>query len=80
MALGLVRQYQLTHAADPTTLVVRVDGEEIPADPDNGWTYDRQHWVLYFHGSAIPERGAEISVTYEIVSYAERPEGAPETE
>jgi len=64
-AVGILDQFKLSSAADPTTLVVTVDGAEVPADDTNGWTYDSLHWLIIFHGSAVPPEGSEITVEYD---------------
>ncbi|MBX2796966.1 MAG: VWA domain-containing protein [Myxococcales bacterium] len=76
-ALGILRQFKLTHSANPETLEVRVNGRDIPEGNGNGWTYDQQHWVLLFHGDEVPPRGSEIVVEYEIAPYS-APAGDPD--
>jgi len=75
---GVQTSYQLTHAAVEESISVDVDGTAVDPGPDNGWTYDSQYWIVYFHGDGIPARGATISITYEIASGAAAPDtGAP---
>lgn len=69
-ALGILTTFKLSHAADIATLEVTVDGVPVPQDENNGWTYDWVHWLLQFHGTAIPERGAQIVAEYDIAPYA----------
>jgi len=64
-AVGILNQFKLTSAADPTTLVVSVDGTEVPEDETNGWTYDSLHWLIIFHGTSVPPEGSEITVDYD---------------
>ncbi len=47
------------------TIVVTINGEIIPMDADNGWTYDPNSMLVTFHGSAIPGSDAVVSITYD---------------
>ena len=69
-ALGILTQFKLTHAADPASLEVLIDEVPILPDETNGWTYDGEHWVLRFHGTAVPERGSTVVVNYDIAPYS----------
>jgi len=67
-ASGLMTSFQLTYPAVEDTLEVYV--EDVAVDPGevDGWTYAPEYYILYFHGSAVPPRGSEITVHYEIAS------------
>lgn len=48
------------------SLRVLADGEEIPADPENGYTYDERAHSIRFHGAARKSAfTAKIDITYE---------------
>jgi hypothetical protein len=64
---GLLSTFQLSHSADPATILVEVDGVAVAEDSSNGWSYDTEYSVLSFHGTAIPPRGAIIEVAYDII-------------
>jgi len=70
---GVRESFKLTKAAQPDTLEVFVDEVQVAEDPNNGWTYDESTWFITFHGDAIPERGAQISVQYTVIPGAEEP-------
>lgn len=57
-------RFGLTREPDPDTLVVIVDGQVIPNDPLNGWSWDPVDNSIEFNGDAIPEAGSEIEVSY----------------
>ena len=63
---GELTNFQLSHPAVKASLEVWVDEVPIREDASDGWTYDEAYAILYFHGSAIPPRGSEIIVEYEI--------------
>lgn len=65
---GELNTFQLSYAAVIDTLEVYVDDDLIEEDPDNGWTYDSEYWILRFDGDYVPERGSQISVTYEVAA------------
>lgn len=65
-ATGIVRDFPLTSAAVPESLVVTVDAAPVLEDERDGWTYDVASATLTFHGLGVPERGAEIVVEYEV--------------
>jgi len=64
-ALGILDQFKLSSAADPTSLVVSVDGTQVSEDDTDGWTYDSLHWLIIFHGTSVPPEGSEITVEYD---------------
>ncbi|MBN2360328.1 MAG: hypothetical protein JXR83_12820, partial [Deltaproteobacteria bacterium] len=57
-------RFDLTRLPDASTVVVTVDGQVVPQDPYNGWTYDPAHNAIHFHGTAVPEAGENISISY----------------
>ena len=49
------------------SLSIKVNGETIPNDSTNGWTYvaeSSQHFIE-FHGTGVPPQGASIAVNYD---------------
>lgn len=67
---GLQTSFQLTHSAVEETIEVVVEDTLVEAGEINGWTYDPNYWIVYFHGDAVPPRGASITITYEVASGA----------
>lgn len=65
-AVGILTTFKLSRGAKEETLVVKVDGVEVPQDGTNGFTYDATAFTIEFHGDAVPPRGAEVSAEYEI--------------
>lgn len=72
-AIGIRSSFQLSDAAQPNTIEVRVDDETVPEDPVDGWTYDPVTWFLHFHGNAVPARGAQITAVYRLQAGAVAP-------
>ena len=67
VAAGLEFGFELSEAplsASPAVVTVTVDGVEVPYDPLDGWTYDAATNAVQLHGSAIPEPGQTVIVTY----------------
>ncbi len=67
-ASGVLDSFQLSEPAVEETIEVSVDDEPVEPDPTDGWTYDDEYWILYFHGDAVPPRGSKITVHYEVAS------------
>ena len=65
---GVLTTFQLTYPAVEDTIEVFVDDEVVPPDAANGWAYDDQYWIVSFHGDAVPERGAQIDIHYEVAA------------
>lgn len=78
-ASGIQSSFQTTYAAQVDTIQVWVDDEVIIQDPVTGWSYDQETWYLTFNGDSVPERGAEISCSYEIASGVRAPSTAQDT-
>lgn len=64
-ATGILVTFQLSSNVREGTLEVRVDGEVVPESEQDGYTYDATTDTITFHGIYVPQRGAEILVTYE---------------
>lgn len=60
----LSTEFQLQYPPQVNTIVVVVNGVNIPQDSTNGWTYDSTANAIVFHGNAIPPQGATISINF----------------
>ncbi|MCK6549217.1 choice-of-anchor D domain-containing protein [Myxococcota bacterium] len=56
--------WTLSRPADPASITVRVNGNAVPGNATNGWTFDSTTNTITFHGSAVPPAGASVSVQY----------------
>lgn len=61
--------YHLSRQADPGTIVVTVNGVQVPDDPMNGYSYDPGTNSIVFGSAAVPPAGATIDVTYDAECY-----------
>lgn len=59
-------QYFLSHAPNPDTIVVKVNGRRVKADPQDGWQYDPTNESINFSKAQIPPPGATISISYQL--------------
>jgi hypothetical protein len=62
--LGLETEFPLQELPLLNTLVVTVDGVEIPRRDTDGWRYDGADNAVIFDGWAIPQPGATIEMRY----------------
>ena len=60
----LTNSFKLQNVPIISSIVVKVNGNEIVEDEDNGWKYDDSTGSVVFTGTAIPQAGASISITY----------------
>jgi hypothetical protein len=65
-AVGVRTSFELTYEPVPGTVLVRVDDVEVPEDGGDGYSYGGR--MVTFHGDAVPERGAVVTVEYEMLS------------
>jgi hypothetical protein len=65
-AAGIFVTFELSHGAVDGTLVVYVDDLVVPVSEFDGYTYDAVAQSITFHGTWIPQRGAEIRAEYSI--------------
>lgn len=65
-AIGIATSWTLTEEPVVASIEVWVDDVVVTEDPHHGWTYDEATRDLRFHGEAVPGRGAEIHVRYEV--------------
>lgn len=63
---GPIRVFQLTYAAIEESIEVSVDNEVIAPDPDVGWTYDEEFWMVRFDGDYYPPPASQITINYVI--------------
>lgn len=63
--LEMITAYPLPVSVVPSSIKVAVNGQTVPNDPANGWTYDATSNTVRFHGSAIPKADANISVVFD---------------
>jgi hypothetical protein len=76
---NLFNAFPLASVPDEDTILVFVDGEEVPESPDvvvdqfgieryeDGWTYRPEDNSVVFHGEAIPGFDSEVQVFYQPV-------------
>ncbi len=64
----LSTQFRLTRVPVVSTIVVTVNGSNVPQSATNGWTYNSTANSIVFHGPAIPAQGAQISIDFDPVS------------
>ena len=64
---GLTDTFYLSDIADPETLQVKVDGEEIDPGEENGWTYDVGDNAVVFHGESVPPAGSLVDIQYNVL-------------
>ncbi len=57
-------RFGLSREPDPDTIVVKINGVEVPYGEENGWSFDPIDNSIEFNGTAIPEAGTEIEVSY----------------
>lgn len=61
----LSTQFYLSRIPDVSTIVVKVNGQIIPEDAQNGWTYNQSANSIVFHGTSIPPQGSQIIVDFD---------------
>lgn len=70
----LNRSFELSYTPVLETMEVYVEDTFIPQDDVEGWRYAETSSLLVFDGDYVPERGAQIFVTYEVAGSANRDE------
>ncbi len=68
---GAASLFQLDETPISSTLIVTVDGAEVPEDVDNGWQYVAGSNSIVFRGTAVPGEGAAIVVRYQYIESGE---------
>lgn len=61
----LSSQFFLKRTPIESTITVKVDGNLVPNDTNNGWTYSSEANSIQFHGSAIPAQDSQIYVDFD---------------
>lgn len=67
VAAGLEYRFPLSDepiSISPTAITVEVGGQPVPFDATNGWTYNADEQSIELHGTAIPEPGEAVVITY----------------
>src|SRR5690606_29204673 len=73
--LSLATQFYLSRIPKPETIVVIVNGVEVPklghapAPMTGGWSYNEEANSVRFFGDYIPAAGSTISITFDPVAY-----------
>lgn len=57
--------FQLNRFPIEETIVVMVNNVVVPKDAINGWTYDAATNSIAFHGTAIPQAGADVKINFD---------------
>ena len=67
----LSTQFILNRVPVESSIQVIVNGQLVPNDASNGWTYDAALNSIFFHGTAIPAQGAQIIINFDPVTIVE---------
>jgi hypothetical protein len=65
---GVLTSFVLQDYAVADTIEVWVDDDPVSASETDGWTYDEEYKVVYFHGDGVPDRGTTITIAYEVAA------------
>lgn len=57
--------FQLDREPIPSTIRVTVDGQSVVENSTNGWSYNATSNQVAFHGSAIPNAGASVLISFD---------------
>ena len=60
----IMTEYKLEREPIVETIRVQIDGQLVPQDEENGWTYFAENISIRFHGTAVPKNNSEIRVDY----------------
>lgn len=71
--ISLSTRFQLSRKPILETIVVTVNGVNVPQDPVNGWVYIEENGLHFveFRGSAVPAQGASISINFDPMFFGE---------
>ena len=61
---AMTTSYVLNGAPVVSTIQVTMNGQVVPNDANNGWTYDPSTNTVWLHGSYITATNAHVNVTY----------------
>jgi hypothetical protein len=62
--VSVTTSYKLNNTPVVDTIQVTVNGQVVPSDATNGWTYDPLSNVVWLHGSYISTNTSQVNVTY----------------
>lgn len=57
--------FPLTRVPIVETIVIHINGQVVPADETNGWTYRSSDNSIWFHGTSIPPAGSKIAIDFD---------------
>lgn len=63
--LEVITEYPLDRKPIVSSIQVYVDGQIVPMDNENGWTYFAEKNSIRFHGSGVPKPDARIKVHFD---------------
>lgn len=69
VAAGLEFRFELSDTPasfSPSAITVTVDGQAVPYGAVDGWTYDQTTNAIELHGSAIPDPGESVVISYPV--------------
>jgi hypothetical protein len=61
----LSTQFKLDREPKVETIVVTVNGDLVPNDATNGWTYSAETNAITFHGTAVPQASADLRIGFD---------------
>ncbi|MCB9638381.1 MAG: hypothetical protein H6727_05655 [Myxococcales bacterium] len=67
LARGLSPRFSLGQAPVTGSISVKVGGNVVPQDPNNGWVYESASNSVVLLGTAVPATGVSVEVTYSAV-------------
>lgn len=62
--IKLAAVFKLSREPDVSTLSVKVDGQIVPKDSSNGWSYNAADLTITFHGDSVPGADAKIEIDF----------------
>jgi len=65
---GVLTSFVLRDYAVVDTLEIWVDDHRAVKDDVDGWSYDEEYKIVYFHGDGVPARGSKITIAYEVAA------------
>lgn len=66
--LELSSSFKLDREPVVSSIRVLVDGNSVPQNASNGWTYDSATMTVNFHGSSIPSANSAIQILFDPVT------------
>jgi hypothetical protein len=58
-------RFYLDRKPDPATIAVLINGNAIPQDAVNGWTYNEIDNSIQLHGSSVPRTDVKVEIFYQ---------------